>query len=168
MKGHFSENWADIAHREATHNSEYTILNYALEGNNASGNFGGRLPISPSGGIAGFQVQAQRWVNEPPRDPLDYWRMALAYASEWSNIQTISIPDGKITISTSSNPTLTATSTPTATTPTVTPTSIPTSPDTNDGSITLPLNTFAAVIIVIVLLIVAVLVLALKRQPKNR
>jgi len=105
MRGHFSGDWLDIAHVEATndfgstHDSEYTLLTYALEGNNATGHFSGDLPISPSGGISDFQVQAQGWDNVPPSEPLDSWVMALSVSSGWSNIHTISVPDGAITIS---------------------------------------------------------------------
>jgi hypothetical protein len=119
MKGHFLGNWTNITHVRATndfsrtHDSEYTVLTYALEGNNASGNFGGHLPISPSGGIADFQVQAQGWHNVQQDDIFGTWVEVLEIPSEWSKTQTISIPDGKVTISESTNPTITISPSPT-------------------------------------------------------
>ena len=73
MRGNFSEVWDDIAHVEANPYFEYTVLTYGLEGNNASGNFGGHLKISPFGGIADFQVQAQGWDNVQQDDVFGTW-----------------------------------------------------------------------------------------------
>src|ERR1700693_517879 len=60
MKGHFSQEWTNISFVQANPQSAYTVLIYALLGNNASGHFDSSLEIS-SGGSADFQVQAQIW-----------------------------------------------------------------------------------------------------------
>ena len=72
-----------------------------LEGNNASGNFGGHLKISPFGGIADFQVQAQGWDNVQQDDVFGTWLWLCQSQAIGANIQTISVPDGTISISAS-------------------------------------------------------------------
>jgi hypothetical protein len=86
-------------------------------------------------------------------------------ASDWSNTQTITIPDNFI----SANSTSATSSSPPAITPTVMPTSIPTTTDTNSDSITLPFSIFTAIVIVaIVALFASVLsILVLMRHLKT-
>jgi len=105
IRGPFSGNWTDIAHVQANPFSEYTVLTYALEGNNASGNFGGNLKISSSGGIVEFQVQAQVWHYEQSDGLFKTWYLVLADSSDWSGTTTVTFTNGLASISTSSNQT---------------------------------------------------------------
>jgi hypothetical protein len=130
----------------------------------------------PEGGKVDFQIEAilghnsTYWYIQHPLYP-EYgglYQSAIAYdsTSGWSNTQTISIPDGKITVSSSPNPTQSPTTTSTTTSST-------TSPDTNSdstGSITLPLNIFVAIIAVtavVVAIAVALLALTFRRRRVN-
>ncbi len=117
MKGHFSEEWSNISQIQANPHSEYTVLTYALGGNNASGNFISRLDEISSGDTVDFQVQAQVWdyvLSDHPNDQFGGgWIFVMESASNWSNTQTITISESQ-----------TPTSSP-ATTPTPTPSQEP-------------------------------------------
>jgi hypothetical protein len=104
MKGHFSQEWTNISFVQANPQSEYTELTFALAGNNASGPFVSSLEIS-SGDTADFQVQAQIWHYVPSDNPNSQfgggWLFRISDYSDWSNTQTITIPE---TANTSPNP----------------------------------------------------------------
>ncbi|MGA2385673.1 MAG: hypothetical protein ABSG33_03985 [Candidatus Bathyarchaeia archaeon] len=113
MKGHYSQEWTNISSVQANPRSEYTILTYAIDGNNASGQFDSRLNQISSGGTADFQVQAQIWPY--PTNRFSQFRtppFGLISESDWSPTQTITLTDGATTSSISTSPTPNQTSTP--------------------------------------------------------
>jgi hypothetical protein len=91
MKGHYSQDWANISSIQANTHSEYTVLLYGIDGNNASSYFTSRLDEISSGGTVDFQVQAQVWHYEQSKDIFGSWNQVLWAASDWSNTQTITI-----------------------------------------------------------------------------
>jgi hypothetical protein len=102
MKGHYSQEWTNISSFiQANPNSEYSILTYAVDGNNASGQFDSYLNQIPSGGTADFRVQAQLWVtsSNPYQMPMSW----MESQSDWSPTQTITLTDGATSSSISSS-----------------------------------------------------------------
>jgi hypothetical protein len=112
--------------------SDYTLITCGLDGNNGSdpfrGNFWmGGAGIIPEGGQLDFRIQAligyKTKIIDPPVPPFmeAYHYIFTGQSSDWSNTQTISIPDGAVSTATpsptSSNPTTVPTSTPTSTVP---------------------------------------------------
>jgi hypothetical protein len=118
-KGHFSTNWLPVEYwikeapaynprnpfQEQDSSSQYTILKY---GSLVSQNI-------PSSGKLDIQVQAL--IGYPivthTSDHIDLYNTWATFsfngvASNWSDIQTISIPDGSVSISASLNPTPTS------------------------------------------------------------
>jgi hypothetical protein len=99
MKGHFSQDWTNISNIQANPHSEYTVLTYALGGNNASSYFDSRLDEISSGGTVDFQVQAQVWhyvLSDTPNAQFGGgWLFVMESASGWSNTQTITIPESQ-------------------------------------------------------------------------
>lgn len=91
MKGHYSQEWSNISFIQANTFSKYTVLVYALDGNNASGDFTSRLDQVSSEGTIDFQVQAQIWHYEHSEGIFDSWDQVLWTASDWSNTQTVTI-----------------------------------------------------------------------------
>jgi hypothetical protein len=99
MKGHFQPEWSNISYIQANPHSEYTVLTYALGGNNASGNFDSRLEEISSGDTLDFQVQAQIWHYVPSDDFYSQfgggWLFRMSDYSDWSNTQTITISESQ-------------------------------------------------------------------------
>jgi hypothetical protein len=107
MKGHYSQDWTNISFVQANPRSEYTILTYAIDGNNAPDQFTSHLNQISSGGTADFQVQAQimEYNTFPYSQSIPVF--AVISESDWTPTQTITIPASSI----SPNPTLTSTPT---------------------------------------------------------
>jgi hypothetical protein len=100
--GNSTESPADLAQS----NSEYTTIAIEIPGVY-------RVPAE-----AQLDVQAQAIIGYMV--PSDYMMAGHVYVftgqyGDWSDTQTISIPDGKVTVSTSSNPSMTLTSSPSPT-----------------------------------------------------
>jgi len=99
MKGHFQPDWSNISYIQANPHSEYTVLTYALGGNNASGNFDSRLEEISSGDTLDFQVQAQIWHYVPSDDFYSQfgggWLFRISDYSDWSDIQNITISESE-------------------------------------------------------------------------
>jgi hypothetical protein len=118
VKGYFGGVWStlygDNAHyRIQDYNSQYTIINYTYAIN---------LRDIPTSGKMDFQVQAAIGYESASRNPstgwMDpyYWYSIVGKESDWSNIQTISIPDGAVSQpQSSSSPETIPTTTPTIT-----------------------------------------------------
>jgi hypothetical protein len=127
VRGHFGGCWkilyGDNAHyRIQDYNSQYTIINYTYAYN--------RREI-PRNGEMDFQVQASIGYESASRNPSTGWMDPYYFynivgeKSDWSDIQTISIPDGAVSKSSgSSSPATTPTPTPEQT-PTPTPEQTP-------------------------------------------
>jgi hypothetical protein len=181
-KGHFSDRWGepyddrwtttwangDSFAQVFASTSDYTVVTL-VRGSPNDILMGYADVYIPSGGQEDFQVQASfgyQYTTFTGLYPSGTAFFSYAY-SGWSNTKTISTLDGKITVSTSPNPTQSPTTT-------LTPTSKPTTPDTNSdstNSITLPLNTFAAIIVVtavVVSIAVALLTLSLARRHRAK
>jgi len=107
VKGHYSQDWTNISLVQANPRPEYTILTYAIDGNNAPDQFTSRLSQLSSGGTADFQVQAQivEYNTTPYSQSIPV--SAVISESDWSPTQTITIPASSV----SPNPTLTSTPT---------------------------------------------------------
>ncbi len=92
-KGHFEETWKDYSNQYGAgwsqSNSEYVTVIFGY---------------FPSNGQIDFRVRAQIGYYYEYNMP---WKATgfVGQSGDWSNIQTISIPDGKVTISESPNPT---------------------------------------------------------------
>ncbi len=94
----------------------YAIQNYAAQYTTIS------YKLTPANGQMDFQVQALEGYTKGIRDAFMY-RTYITFSfygesSSWSDTQTISFPDGKVTTSSNTDPTPTATQTPD---PTATP-----------------------------------------------
>jgi hypothetical protein len=91
-------------------NSDYTVVSYSLNGDNAFYQFSGL----PSNAQIDFEVEAivghdsRAWYVQHPLYPEygGFYEPAIAYDTDsgWSNTQTITIPEGTISISTSPAP----------------------------------------------------------------
>lgn len=118
LKGHFTDSWRypdyssyvqfddnenRVNFRGADPNSEYSTITYGLVGNNGTHNYY-KLDAS-EGGQIDFQVQAfigyRTRVNDTfvpgvpssnPTDPIPYHYVFTGETSEWSQIQTLTIP----------------------------------------------------------------------------
>ncbi len=120
MKGHYSQEWTNLSSFiQANPNSEYSILTYAADGNNASGQFDNYLKQIPSDGTADFRVQAQLWVTS--NNPYQMSMSWMESQSDWSPTQTITLTNGATSSSISTSPTpnqsSVSTSTPTPSVP---------------------------------------------------
>lgn len=126
MKGHFSQEWTNISFIQANTQSEYTELTYSLAGNNASGHFDSRLDKISYGGTADFQVQAQIWHYVRSDNFYSQfgggWLFRISDYSDWSNTQTITIPESTPVPTEEPTPSTTPPSTPAPSTITLTPT----------------------------------------------
>jgi hypothetical protein len=172
-KGYFGGSWFDLHGGGGDYypdyyyigpvspTDEYILKLYGLAGNNGTLSLQ-NLDIS-DGGKADFRVQAFiGYVNRTK-----FWGILgeshedifTGETSDWSNTQTLSIPDGSVSASTPS-PTTPTTSAPTSTITT-------TSPDANGNSITLPLNILIIIIAAILLLAVTLSVLLFSRHRKT-
>ena len=176
-KGHYSDRWGtsdddrwtttwesgDSFAQVFASTSDYTVVTL-VRGSPNDILMGYADVYIPSGGQEDFQVQASFGYQYTIYAFLYPTGTAfVSYAdSGWSNTQTISTLNGKITVSTSPNPTQSPITT-----------STPTTPNTNSestDSITLPLNTFVAIIAVTTVVVsIAVALLAVfltKHQAK--
>jgi hypothetical protein len=151
---------------------EFTILSYrsGYLGIEYQYHLGYKAENLTAGDKIDFQVQAmngsiQRVSNPNATNQLEmYPYVFTGETSDWSNTQTITIPEGSTSTSTSPNPTLS----PTTLGPTYT--IIPTSTESNGNSgnsITLPLNIIIIIIAAIMLLAVTLSVLLLRRHRKT-
>jgi hypothetical protein len=109
-KGHFAQNWTEIYNAGRGYllhdNGSYTIVSYSLTQN--------EFPFwnhVTDGGTIDFQVQTligYTYVEHYSKDgqflpnPGYYFE---GQTSDWSNIQTVSIPDGSVSVFTSPTPT---------------------------------------------------------------
>jgi hypothetical protein len=129
-KGHFQDWNSDLPNPDSRvdrSDGEYTVVTYGLGRNNGSDVYHRQLGDVSAWGKVDFKVQAllgysarfSRGPYESQFGEAYYYVFTVVGKSDWSIIQTISIPDGVISISTSPNSTasLTATSSqnPTAT-----------------------------------------------------
>lgn len=106
-------------------NADYTVVFYALNGENAYYQFTG---LPPNAQID-FEVEAivghdsQAWYVQHPLYPEygGFYEPAVAYDTDsgWSNTQTINLTDGSVSVSASPNPTPSPTNTLASPTPTV-------------------------------------------------
>jgi hypothetical protein len=131
-KGQYGEDWytlyGDNVHfKIQDYNSQYTIINYTYAINRHE---------LPQSGKMDFRVQASIGYESASRNPstgwMDpyYWYNIVGKESNWSDIQTISIPDGAVSKpQSSSSPATTPTPTPEQT-PTPTPEQTPTTSPT--------------------------------------
>jgi len=92
MKGHHSEQWTIISLAPANPRSEFTILTYAINGNDAPDQFTSHLSQIAPGGTADFQVRAQLMEYNTLPDSQSVPVSAAISASDWSSTQTITIP----------------------------------------------------------------------------
>ncbi len=182
-KGHFGSDWGTYSifyqhnldssvgiYYQSSYDSTDLVAVFGLQGNNGSEYFGQTLPQIADGGEIDFRVQAYTAYFITVQDTPNPFNIRHPYhdeqiitgSSDWSNVQTIRVPEGSVTTSTPQTPTLTETTTPTTTTPTLTPTA----PDTNSNSITLPLNTFIIIIAVFAVALVTLSVLLLRKHRK--
>jgi hypothetical protein len=112
--------------------SDFTVVTYGFAGNNGTNSYRYNLGDFSDGGQIDFQVKAiigySTRINDTfvpgvpvddPTDPNPRHYVFTGVISDWSNMQTISIPDGAISTSTSTlpNPTSFPTATPTPTVP---------------------------------------------------
>lgn len=137
-KGHYSDSWNNLPNRTAYYGvdgywspyegnttivfglnwKENPIEIHAINRDFDYDYFLGGVPVN---GTVDFQVQAFIGYSElVPIQPIllnpnGYYLVVTGQSSDWSNIETISIPDGKVTISESPNPTPTSTQNPTPT-----------------------------------------------------
>jgi hypothetical protein len=183
VKGHFAKNWTimySLFEGPKPSNSDHTIIKYELVSSPTHPEQGFELrsffddPIGsntvtgiPPNSKLDFRVRIiygamLRNYNPDATDQLSmYPYVFVGETSDWSNTQTINIPDGAVSTSTP-NPTTPTTSAPTSTI-------TPTPPDTNSNSgnsITLPLNILIITIAMIVLIGVALSVLLFLRHRK--
>ncbi|MCW4029458.1 MAG: hypothetical protein NWE92_07415 [Candidatus Bathyarchaeota archaeon] len=108
-KGHFQD-WSDVPSPDSRvdrSNGEYTVVTYGLGGNNGSDIYNHQLGEVSDGGKIDFIVQAltgystriQRSLYESQFGEHYYWVFTVVETSDWSNAQTISIPDGVVSYS---------------------------------------------------------------------
>jgi hypothetical protein len=143
VKGHYTNTWTEVYSSSTftytpgwNNNNVYTWYDYPVQSNSENSVLS-LLANYPNGSKIDFRVQAiianvtQIWLPNflpdygmryhGPSDFTQKMAWTSAYPSDWSNIQTISIPDGSLTVSTSASltpsPTLTLTVTPTPTVP---------------------------------------------------
>jgi hypothetical protein len=103
MKGYYSQEWTNISVIRANPHSQFTVVTYAIDGNNASGQFDDYLNQISSGGTVDFRVQAQTWVSatNPQNQRQAFW---MASVSDWSPAQTITLVNGATSTSVSLTP----------------------------------------------------------------
>ncbi len=165
MKGHYSQEWTNISFVQADPRSEFTVLVYAIDGNNASGHFTSTLHEVSSAGTADFQVQTQIWHYEQSNDIFGSWNQVLWTASDWSDAQTITIPRPALTsfaslayspsLSLSPSATCSPVNLPTSSLkqqPTSVPSKSPNKPQENLASIAVVFGAVIAIVIVVGLL----------------
>ncbi len=125
--------------------SNYTVIPLSVEGTQTLG------PIIPTGASTDIQVEAM--IGHIGRNlTAGYPYVFFGETSGWSNIQTVTLPP-KIPF--------------TFSTPTPPPTTTPSS-SINPNSITLPVNTFIAIIAVLALSLIALTALLLRRPRKSK
>lgn len=95
MKGHYMQEWTNISSIKTNRQLEYTVLNYAIHLNNASGNFTSYLDEISPGDTVDFQAQAQIWIKRASGPDLFHVRYddILWKATDWSSTQSITIPE---------------------------------------------------------------------------
>ena len=143
VKGHFQDWYTGTPNVDRyiyRSNSEYTVIGCGLSGNNGSDPYRGNIWLYESGVISDdaqidFKIQALiGYKTQISRGPYahpfgeSYYYVFTGESSDWSNVQTISIPDGTIFVSTPP----TSTEAPTAT-PSQNPTATPQQPNTQSG-----------------------------------
>jgi hypothetical protein len=125
--------------------SNYTVIPLSVEGTQALG------PIIPTGVTTDIQVEAM--IGHIGRNlTVGYPYVFFGETSGWSNTQTVTLPP-KIPF--------------TFSTPTPAPTPTPSS-NINPNSITLPVNTFIAIIAALALSLIALTVFLLRRPRKSK
>jgi hypothetical protein len=126
-RGHFGNEWQNYSqypYKEikdfiSAQTDPITVLMFGVMGNNGSNSNSYDFYVGPlsNGDKIDFRVSARIGVYYRVNDGLiQYGTEKFHYefsgqSSDWSKIQTISIPDGKVTISASINPTVTPTPT---------------------------------------------------------
>jgi len=174
VKPHYGGNWIyypnSYGETYPASNSEYTIREFGFGG--YADTVSPQIGYVKPGGEVDFRVQMQIgyyknvWISIGD-SPFAGGLVPTFFGenSQWSNAETIIIPDGSVTTSTP-NPTSTSNFTPTTSpTPTITPIAT----DTNGDSanlITLPLEIFVIIVAVVVLLAMALSVLFFRRHRK--
>jgi hypothetical protein len=109
LKGHFSQDWGYYRYHNGSSDGNL------MQDNNVAYTL---VPIDaylPSEGQVDFQIEALTGYEHGISEPFGTPRVITGETSGWSNIQTLTIPDGTITISASPNPTPTSTENPTPT-----------------------------------------------------
>ena len=123
-KGHFGDEWKQYPTNLETgypaSSSDYTVLAFGFSSENETYKYDAVLDVVPSGGQVDFQMQAIiGYYTTVPNYiaghsiPVGTKQVFTGETSKWSNSQTISIPDGSVSISTSPNQTNTPTPSPT-------------------------------------------------------
>jgi len=127
VKGHFQDWYAgkpNVDRYIYRSDSEYTVIGCGLSGNNGSDPYRGNIWLYESGVIADdaqidFKIQALiGYKTQVSRGPYaypfgeSYYYVFTGESSDWSNVQTISIPEGTISVSTPHTSTESPTATP--------------------------------------------------------
>ncbi len=161
-KGHFGDDWMYYPKNNQAYSasgSPYTTLTFLTRGSSN----GGDLIPAPWGGDIDVQVQALigYYYTEFVPDKFfgSYVTKFVGQKSEWSNIQTITIPTSSVSNSTP-NPT-------SSTNPTTAPTSTPTTTNLTGNPISVPLNTLIVVIAIFLAIIVVLSLLLFRKHQKN-
>jgi len=155
-KGYFEE-WSDTStvDRAYSSDSEYTFVSFIV------GTYAGWY--IPTNGTVDIQVKAVFGYYSVVFDPHlagIWWNVTTIGESDWSNTQTITIPDTSASTSTSAP-------SPTSSNPTTAPTSSPTTTNSNSNTISLPLSTLIGVVAIFLAIIVVLSVLLFRRYRKT-
>jgi hypothetical protein len=113
MKGHYTNEWTNITSIDANPHSEYTIWNYAIDGNNPSVDFTGNIHEIVTGDTADFRVQAL--IRSSFGNPYQMKMYGISSMSDWSDTQTVTITAAFVPNSPNPEASETAMSTPVST-----------------------------------------------------
>jgi hypothetical protein len=107
LKSHYEDKWNSTgASIWEDRQSQATLISYALKGNNASSTFNGYLEFS-IGDSVDFRVQAELlyYLGPPDGSNIQSGYLREVYRSDWSDTQTITIPETSTSTSPTPNPT---------------------------------------------------------------
>lgn len=157
--------------RSVRSESDKTVMRRGLGGNNdTETNPALLMNVSDNGQvdfrvqtIIGYSTRINYTTQGPPigLDPGDsyHYYIFTGQTSDWSSIQTITIPTGSVTTS-KPNPT-------SSSNPTTAPTSTATTNNSTGNPNSVPLNTLIAVVAIFLAIIVALSLLLFRRHPKS-
>lgn len=128
VKGHFTINWTTLYgaidnYSPPMSDSDYTAMTFIDSHDGSFSGPGGAKIIAPLGGKIDIQVAVCKQSVETYGDPHIQFSWGYRYVytqlGDWSNTQTITIPEGSVSTSTSPNPTPSPTNTEASPTPNV-------------------------------------------------